>query len=425
MDIGKINSKEFKDLCRLGKESYFTRNRKMPLHDLLLTMINRKGLTLTLELRNYMKTAHPGISISKPGYLKQRMKLNPDAFLELYKYHNRNLYSEPGFLTYNGHLILAADGSDINIPTTDETLNLYGTASRKNIKAQAQIGLGCIYDVMNRMASMKERTGQTVSYEYDTEGNLSAERRSEGISALYTYDALNRITSLENIREKKTASVLKSSARTEDAEGSAGGDGDSGEDEKEEEKKDIISGFYYTYDKSGRMVKEEATDPLGSLIKDYTYNDAGKLTEYKESRGEEVLLTTAYTYDTFGNKTEELITSKKGSIRQISYTYDSADRLSVKKENGRTTASYAYDRDGNLIRKNESGKETVYTYTTDNRLATTTVNGVLESSVVYDGNGLKTFELLRKEYDRDVTKEEILLIRENEAALKKWKKYYK
>ena len=54
-------------------------------------------------------------------------------------------------LTYKDHLILAADGSDINIPTTAETLKLYGSASRKNTKPQAQIGLGCIYDVLNRM----------------------------------------------------------------------------------------------------------------------------------------------------------------------------------------------------------------------------------------------------------------------------------
>ena len=106
---------------------------------------------LALELRNYMKLAHPGVSISKPGYLKQRMKLNPDAFLELYKYHNRNFYADSTFSTYKDHLILAADGSDINIPTTAETLKLYGSASRKNTKPQAQIGLGCIYDVMNRM----------------------------------------------------------------------------------------------------------------------------------------------------------------------------------------------------------------------------------------------------------------------------------
>ena len=151
LDIGKISSNEFKDFCRSGKERYFTRNRKMPLQDLLFTMINRKGLTLALELRNYMKTSHPGISISKPGYLKQRMKLNPNAFLELYKYHNRNFYSEPGFSTFHGYVVLAADGSDINIPTTNETLQIYGSASRKNTKPQAQIGLGCIYDVMNRM----------------------------------------------------------------------------------------------------------------------------------------------------------------------------------------------------------------------------------------------------------------------------------
>ena len=85
---------------------------KMPLQDLLFTMINRNGLALALELRNYMKIAHPGVSISKPGYLKQRMKLNPDAFVELYQYHNRNFYADSFFLTYKDHLILAADGSD-------------------------------------------------------------------------------------------------------------------------------------------------------------------------------------------------------------------------------------------------------------------------------------------------------------------------
>lgn len=67
----------------------------MPLKDLLFTVINRRGITLSLELRNFMKTAHPGMEISKPGYLKQRMKLNLLAFYELYRHHNRNFYAEP------------------------------------------------------------------------------------------------------------------------------------------------------------------------------------------------------------------------------------------------------------------------------------------------------------------------------------------
>ena len=150
-DISLIHQVEFQDFCRNGNPSSFIRNRKMPLTDLLFTMLNRKGITLSLELRNYMKTAHPGMEISKTGYLKQRMKLNPLAFYELYRHHNRNFYAEPGFSTFQGYLVLAADGSGINIPTTRETLKEFGTSSRKGTKPQASIGLGCLYDVMNRM----------------------------------------------------------------------------------------------------------------------------------------------------------------------------------------------------------------------------------------------------------------------------------
>ena len=150
-DISLIHQDGFHDFCRDGNPSSFIRNRKMPLTDLLFTMINRRGITLSLELRNYMKTTHPGIEISKPGYLKQRTKLNPLAFYELYRHHNRNFYTDPGFSTFHGYLVLAADGSGINIPTTKETLEEFGTSSRKGTKPQAAIGLGCLYDVMNRM----------------------------------------------------------------------------------------------------------------------------------------------------------------------------------------------------------------------------------------------------------------------------------
>ena len=150
-DISYIHQESFVAFCKNNHPSYFSRKRKMPLDDLLFTMMNRRGITLSLQRRNYMNLAHPGMEISKSGYLKQRMKLNPEAFRELYRFHNKNFYAESGFSTFHGHLVLAADGSDINIPTTKETLERYGSASRKNTKPQAQIGLGCIYDVLNRM----------------------------------------------------------------------------------------------------------------------------------------------------------------------------------------------------------------------------------------------------------------------------------
>ncbi len=152
-DVDRIHSDTFVEFCRNGIPNIFVRNRKMPPDDLAFSMINRKGLTLKLELRGYMNISHPGTQISKPGYLKQRMKLNPLAFADLYQFHNKNFYSDPEteLYTFNGFLVLAADGSDINIPTTPETIAIYGDAAVRGGKPCAQIGLGCLYDALNRM----------------------------------------------------------------------------------------------------------------------------------------------------------------------------------------------------------------------------------------------------------------------------------
>lgn len=151
-DQDTILSDSFLEVCRDGKTNTLVRRRKMPIEDLVYSMINRKGLTLKLELRNYIKITHPEVEISKPGYLKQRMKLNPEALKVLYQSHNKNFYQDAEVepYTYKGYLVLAADGSDINIPTTAETVEKYGSASVRGGKPCAQIGLGCIYDVLNR-----------------------------------------------------------------------------------------------------------------------------------------------------------------------------------------------------------------------------------------------------------------------------------
>lgn len=142
----------FVNMCKALKETHFTRTRKMPLSTLMITVLFRKGRTLQMELRNFKKIMALKETISKVGYLKQRMKLNPLAFLALAKYHAKNFYMDNDMVKKkNGYLILAADGSSINIPTTDENLSVYGNASVKNVKTQAQLGLSCLYDTINKM----------------------------------------------------------------------------------------------------------------------------------------------------------------------------------------------------------------------------------------------------------------------------------
>lgn len=105
-----------------------------------------------MELRSFKKILTLEDSISKVGYLKQRLKLNPVAFLALARHHAANFYKDSSMVKKkNGYLILATDGSAINIPTTEENLSTYGNASKKNVKPQAQLGISSLYDTINRM----------------------------------------------------------------------------------------------------------------------------------------------------------------------------------------------------------------------------------------------------------------------------------
>lgn len=105
-----------------------------------------------MELRYFSKILALKETISKAGYLKQRQKLNPLAFLALARHHAKSFYQDPEMVKKkNNYLVLAADGSAINIPTTDENLAVYGNSSRKNVKPQAQLSISCLYDTLNKM----------------------------------------------------------------------------------------------------------------------------------------------------------------------------------------------------------------------------------------------------------------------------------
>ena len=105
------------ELCRNNNPKVLIRRRKMPVEDLTYSMINRKGLTLKLELRNYMKITHPGTEISKPEYLKQRMKLNHQAIKFLYQ--NHNAIDEYPYLVKTDNSI-SFSGADHSLPIPEE-----------------------------------------------------------------------------------------------------------------------------------------------------------------------------------------------------------------------------------------------------------------------------------------------------------------
>lgn len=152
-DFSLIRIFSFQSLCRCFSRNHFTRNRKLSLNHLILSIINRKGLTLSMEIRRFFKLFKPKKtdSISNAGYLKQRLKLNPAAFLALSDFHVKNFYrDENDLIKFKNHFIFAVDGSHVNVPNTQENQNKYGI-QRNKTSQQAQASVSCLYDVFNKM----------------------------------------------------------------------------------------------------------------------------------------------------------------------------------------------------------------------------------------------------------------------------------
>lgn len=216
------------------------------------------------------------------------------------------------------------------------------------------------YDLLNRPTSIKDKTGNTVYYEYDAAGNIVKETDPNNVAKGYTYDALNRLISV----------TLKAGT------------------------------WNYDYDEQSNLVK--ITDANGHITS-YQYNNKSQLTKETDGIGN----STAYSYDVNGN----LVLRSDPNGNTVAYTYDNLNRLTQKSYAGNTD-NYSYDAAGNLVsafnnnitytfeydnlnrllKKNIPtwGKSISYTYdATDNRKTMTDQDGGLYN-YQYDGNNRLT-----------------------------------
>lgn len=66
-----INSNHIKEYAPLNNEKSFTRKRKMPLKDIILSALSKNGLTTDMELHKYfIDKGVNSINISKQGFLQ-------------------------------------------------------------------------------------------------------------------------------------------------------------------------------------------------------------------------------------------------------------------------------------------------------------------------------------------------------------------
>lgn len=90
----------------------FTRERKLPLREVISILLCMEGGSLTGELLRYFRCSR--YSPSSSAFIQQRQKINEFAFPSLFSLFVKHTDKDR---LYKGYRLLAADGSDIQIPT--------------------------------------------------------------------------------------------------------------------------------------------------------------------------------------------------------------------------------------------------------------------------------------------------------------------
>ena len=135
---------------QIGKNT-FSRKRKMPLKDMLLCCLSKKGLTTAFELRNYFKEKGDfSMQLSIQGYLQQRKRLNPEIFPYLNRNYLMDFYHSDEPKLWKGYLLIAIDGSKAEVPNSKENRETFGNSGNQHSKTgQVRALVSGMYDILN------------------------------------------------------------------------------------------------------------------------------------------------------------------------------------------------------------------------------------------------------------------------------------
>ncbi|KZL93608.1 transposase [Clostridium magnum] len=148
--VKAINSDAMKEYAHLNHPKSFTRKRKMPLEDIILCTLSKKGLTTAMELHKYfIEKGAAFMNISKQGFLQQRKKLNYKTFSFLNKEYLQDFYFSDEPILWNNYMVFAIDGSKAEVPNSDENRVTFGECGNQHSKGEVRALVSCMFDVFN------------------------------------------------------------------------------------------------------------------------------------------------------------------------------------------------------------------------------------------------------------------------------------
>ena len=132
----------------------FTRNRKLPFPKVVSCLLSMEGGTLTSELLKYFGCS--ASTASSSAFVQQRSKLSQDALPTLFRLFVKETDSAK---LYKGLRLIAADGSDIQIPTNPRDADSYFPAMEGQ-KSYNLLHLDAMYDLLSHTYTDASLIGQ-------------------------------------------------------------------------------------------------------------------------------------------------------------------------------------------------------------------------------------------------------------------------
>ena len=134
-----------------GKD--FTRDRKLPLEEVIKIVLSMEGGTLNKALYEYFNN-DPDRIVSASALVQQRNKIKTELFMDLF-YRFNEITSQYDTKTYKGYRLYAVDGSDVNV-AHDENADTYMKPHKRRkdgepAKGYNQYHLNAAYDILNKV----------------------------------------------------------------------------------------------------------------------------------------------------------------------------------------------------------------------------------------------------------------------------------
>jgi hypothetical protein len=134
-----------------GDSHSWTRDRKLPLPNLVVGILGQAGLTGAMEVRRIFEAEGKSgdEAVSNQDYLARRRLLNPRVFRESNRVYLSSFYRGEEAKCWKGYLVMAADGSQFEVANSKENQEKYGSEAKAGGRAAARCLYGALSDVLN------------------------------------------------------------------------------------------------------------------------------------------------------------------------------------------------------------------------------------------------------------------------------------